>query len=167
MKYFNDKLLICRTDSSYVFESVEGLSIHLHKIDLKRRISYIPTPKWLETKKATINPKNMNDMKYEKYFVYAATIVIYHKGIGHHPERISNKLLKYASKLDWNQIDFPAFTSDYKIFEKNNKDITLNILYVPYEEEEEIIEVLPEYISNHNFTRKKQIALLKISNGER
>ena len=165
LKYFNDKLLICRTDSSYVLESVEGLSIHFHKIDLKRGSLYIPKPKWLENKKATINPKNMND---NFCFVYAATIAIYHKEIGHHPERNSNKLLKYASKLDWNQIDFPAFTSDNKIFEKNNKDIVLNILYGPYEEEEEeIIEVLPEYISNHNFTRKKQIALLKISNGER
>ena len=48
LKYFNDKLLICRTDSSYVFQSVEGLSIHFHKIDLKRGSSYIPTPKWLE-----------------------------------------------------------------------------------------------------------------------
>ena len=152
LKYFNDKLLICRTDSSYVLESVEGLSIHFHKIDLKRGSSYIPTPKWLETKQATINPKNMND---NFGFVYAATIAIYQKEIGDHPERISNKLLKHACKLDWNGIDFPAFTSDYKIFEKNNKDITLNILYVPYEEEEEIIDVLPEHICNHNFTRKK------------
>ena len=64
------------------------------------------------------------------------------------------------------ECDFPAFTSDYKLFEKNDKDIALNILYVLYEEEE-IIDVLPEYISKYNFTRKKQIALLKISNGER
>ena len=163
LKYFNDKLLICRTDSSYVLKSVEGLSIHFHKIDLKRGSSYIPTPKWLEIKQATINPKNMN---YNFGFVYAATIAIYHKEIGDHPERISNKLFQHAYKLDWNGFDFPAFTSDYKIFEKNNKDITLSILYVPYEEEEEIIDVLPEYICNHNFTRKKQIALLKISNCE-
>ena len=52
-----------------------------------------------------------------------------------------------------------------KYLKKNNKYITLSIFYVPYEEEE-IIDVLPEYICNHNFTRKKQIALLKISNGE-
>ena len=36
--------MICRTDSSYVFESVEGLGIHFHKIDLRRGSSYIPTP---------------------------------------------------------------------------------------------------------------------------
>ena len=89
LKYFNDKLLICRTDSSYVFESVEGLSIHFHKIDLKRGSSYIPTQKWLEIKKATINPKNKND---NCCFVYATTIALYHNEIGNHPERISNKL---------------------------------------------------------------------------
>ena len=99
-------------------------------------------------------------------FVHAAIITIYHKEIGDHPERISNKLLKYAQKLDWIGIDFPVFISDYKIFGKNNKDMPLNILYVPYEEEE-IIDKLPEYISQFIFTRNKQVALLKISNAER
>ena len=79
LKYFNDKFLICRTDSSYAFESVEGLSIHFHKIDLKRTGSHIPTPKWLKNKIATTNPKNMND---NYCFAYAATIAIFHKEIG-------------------------------------------------------------------------------------
>ena len=34
--HYEDKLLICRTDSSYVYEIAEGLSIHFHKIDLNR-----------------------------------------------------------------------------------------------------------------------------------
>ena len=34
LKYYADKLLICRRESSYVYESVEGLSIDFHKIDL-------------------------------------------------------------------------------------------------------------------------------------
>ena len=41
LKYFNDKLVIFRTDTSYVFESIERFDIHFHKIDLKRRSSYI------------------------------------------------------------------------------------------------------------------------------
>ena len=49
---------------------------------------------------------------------------------------------------------------------KKNEDIALNILYVPYEEEEnEIIDVQPQYISKFNFTKKKQVVLLKISDG--
>ena len=31
LKYFEDKLMICRTDGSYVYESIEGLDIHFHK----------------------------------------------------------------------------------------------------------------------------------------
>ena len=85
LEYFNDKLMVCRTDSSYVFESIEGFSIHFHKIDLRRASSFIPTPSWLEVKKATVNPKNNND---NFCFPYATTIAIYHKEIGSHPDRI-------------------------------------------------------------------------------
>ena len=34
LKYFDDKLMICRTDSN-VYESIEGLDIHFHKIDFR------------------------------------------------------------------------------------------------------------------------------------
>ena len=156
LEYFHDKLMICRTDSSYAFESVEELSIRFHKIDLRRGSSYVPIPDWLEAKKATINPKNKND---NFCFAYAAAIAIYHKNLN----RISNKLIEYVEKLDWNGIDFPASTPDYKRFEKNNEDIALNILYVP--SDNEIIDVYPEYISKFNFTRKNQIVILKISDG--
>ena len=42
--------MICITDSSYVYASVEGLDIHFHKIDLRRGSSYIPTLYWIEFK---------------------------------------------------------------------------------------------------------------------
>ena len=161
LEYFDDELMVCRTDSSYVFESIERFSIHFHKIDLKRGSLYIPTPHWLEAKKATINPKNKND---NYCFAYATTIAIYHKEIGSHLYRISSKLLEYTYKLDWNGIDFSASTPDCKRFEKYNEDIALNILYVPFGEEN--IDVRPEYISKFYFTRKNQVVLLKISNGE-
>ena len=92
LKYFEEKILICRTDSSYVYESVQGFSIHFHKIDLKRGSSYLPTSTWIENKKATINPKNTKD---NYCFVYATTIALYHKEIGRNLDRISSKLLKY------------------------------------------------------------------------
>ena len=42
-------------------------------------------------------------------------------------------------------------------------------MYFPFNEEdkEESVDVQPEYISKFNFTRKKQVAWLKISNGDR
>ena len=101
LEYFNDKLMICRTDSGYLFESIEGFSIPFHKIDLKRGSSYIAAPDWLESKKATINPKNKND---NYCFAYEATIAIYHKEIGRNLDRNSSRLLEYPYKLDWNGI---------------------------------------------------------------
>ena len=156
--YYEDKLLICRTDSSYVYESVEGLSIHFHKIDLNRGSSYIPSPDWLKNKGATINPQNTKD---NYCFMYAVTIALNHKEIGKNLDRISQKLIEHIPKNNWDYIDFPAAISDYKIFEKNNEDIALNILYVPNNTE----EIRPEYISKYNFDRKNQVTLLKITDG--
>ena len=45
----------------FVFESVDLLDYKLHRVRLKRGGPYIKAPKWLENKKATINPKNDDD----------------------------------------------------------------------------------------------------------
>ena len=97
LEYFNEKLLVCRTDTSYVFESIEGFSIHFHKTDLRRASSCIPSPSWIEFKKAVVNPINEHG---NFCFAYAATIAIYHKELGKNPSRISNQLIKYTEKLD-------------------------------------------------------------------
>ena len=43
--------------SDFVFESVDLMDYKLHRVRLKRSRSYIKSPKWLENKKAVINPK--------------------------------------------------------------------------------------------------------------
>ena len=165
LKYFEEKLIICRTDCSYDFKSIEGFSIHFHKIDLRRASSYIPTPYWINVNKAVVNPKSKND---NFCFVYATIIAIYHKEIGKNPDRTSSKLLEHAYKLDWNGIEFTASAPDYKRFEKFNEDIALNIFYVPFlHEDERESDVRPEYISKFNFTRKIPVVLLKISDGDK
>ena len=58
--------------SDFVFDYVESLNYIFHKIDMKRSGSYIETPKWINNKKATINPQNKDD----KCFQYAATMVL-------------------------------------------------------------------------------------------
>ena len=45
------------------------------------------------------------------------------------PERIS-KLKHYINKYNWKGIDFPAGPKERIKFEKNNKTIALNILYI-------------------------------------
>ena len=63
----------------YAYESVEGLSIYFHEIDLNRGSSYIPSPDWLKNKGATINRQNTKD---NYCFVYALTIALTHQEIG-------------------------------------------------------------------------------------
>ena len=91
--------------------------------------------------------------------MYSITAGLYHDGIGKNVERISKKLMQYANKINWYNIDFPASYEDYVLFEQLNSDIALNILYVPFGKR----NVCPEYISKHNFTAKNQVTLLKIT----
>ena len=49
------------TDSSYFFEKLESLQYHLHKVTLKPGSSYIPRLAWINNKKCTIIPHNIND----------------------------------------------------------------------------------------------------------
>ena len=43
-----------------------------------------------------------------------------------------NKLLDCTDKSNWNGIDFPASTPDYKRFEKLNEDIALSVMCIPF-----------------------------------
>ena len=54
--------IILKNGSNFVFESVDLLSYHIHKTSLKRGNSYIKSPEWVGNKKATITPKNEDDV---------------------------------------------------------------------------------------------------------
>ena len=58
--------------SDFVFESVDLIDYKLHRVRLKRGGSYIKSPKWLENKKTTINPKNENDDKCLQWSIISA-----------------------------------------------------------------------------------------------
>ena len=94
--------------NEFIFDSIDLLYYKLHKISLKRRGSYIDSPKWLKTKKATINPKN-ND---GKCFQYAVTVELNCQNIKYNPERIS-KIKPVIHKYNWKEINFPSHTNDW------------------------------------------------------
>ena len=116
--------------SSFVFDSVDLLHYNLHRISLNGGGSYIGFPKWLENKRATINPQNKDD----KCFQYAITAALNYKRIKSHSERISN-IKPFIDQYDWKEINFPSNKKDWNKFEKNNKTITINILCMPYNTE--------------------------------
>ena len=71
-----------------------------------------------------------------------------YQNINHNPERTS-KLRPFINDYNWDDINFPAGHKDYSAFERNNRDITLNIIYVPHNTK----QIEQAYISKHNNER--------------
>ena len=69
LKYFlsnyqkEEKIL--RKGSEFVFESVDSLAYHIHKINLKRQKLSIRSPEWILNKRATINSKNKDNKCFQ------------------------------------------------------------------------------------------------------
>ena len=99
--------------SSYIFDKIDLLEYHLHKISLNRGGSNVNSPEWLKNKKATMNPKNFKD---NKCFQYAITVALNHQNIDNHPERIS-KLKPFINNYNWKDIEFPSDSKDWGKFE--------------------------------------------------
>ena len=157
-KYQNEGIIL-RNGSNFVFESVGLLSYHIHKTSLKRGNSYIKSPEWLANKKAIINPKNVDNRCFE----YSIVVALHHKENKNHRERIQGIHHYFSCEYNWWGIDFPAGIKEWKRFEKNNETIALNILQVPHDE----IKITHAYKSEYNHTRKNQVVLLMITDGEK
>ena len=80
---------------------------------------------WLR-KEAIINEDND--------FQNALDDALNYRNIESHPQRIS-KLKPYINKYNWEGIEVPAGPKDWKKFERNNKTIALNILFVAHNTE--------------------------------
>ena len=78
------------------------------------------------------------------------------------PQRIS-KLESYINKYNWERIDFLAGSKEWKKFERNNKTIALNVLYIPLN----IKTMSVAYRSEHNNKRKNQVILLMITDSRK
>ena len=157
LQKYQDNLQNKMKGCDFIFNGIKYLYYDLNRITISKGGSYIGSPKWLKDKKCVVNQKN-ND---NKCFQYAATLAFNFNNIDRNPQRIS-KIKPFINNYKWNYINFPATKKDWNKFEVNNKNIALNILYVPYNTKK--IEIA--YKSKYNFIRDNQIILLMISNGE-
>ena len=103
-----------------VFEGVDLLDYKLHRIRLKRRKSYVKSPKWLENKKAVIYPKNENYHECLRWSIISA--LNYNNIVKKEFENIFKKI-KHEDK------DFSSHKRDWENFEKNNESIALNVVF--------------------------------------
>ena len=79
---------------------------------------------WLKSKKESITNEN-------NCFQNALNVSLDYQRIKKHPDERS-KLKPYINLYNWKGIKFPSATEDLKKFEQNNKEIALNILFVPH-----------------------------------
>ena len=134
--------------SEFIPDSVELLYYHFQRIDIRRAESYIISPDWIASKKATINPKNKKDNKCFQWSIIS----------GLNYNEIKEKELKKILKFENAATDFSSYQRKWEEFEQNNASISLNILFVPYNSAE---IKLPQK-SNYN-KRKNQVILLMIN----
>ena len=112
--------------SEFIPDSVELLYYNFQRIDIKRAESYIMSPDWIASKKATINPKNEKDNKCFQWSIIA----------GLNYNNIKEKELKKLLKFRRVDTDFSSYQRDWEEFEQNNTSIALNILFVSHNSEE-------------------------------
>ena len=157
LKKYEENLQNKMRGSEFEFDGVKFLYYDFNKTSINRGGSYIDSPKWLKDKKSTINPKN-ND---HKCFQYAVTLALNLDKIKKDPQTVS-KIKPFIEKYNWEDIDFPSTSKDWKKFECNN-EVELNILYVPYNTK----KINIAYKSKNNLTLERQIILLMISDGQK
>ena len=129
--------MINNDDNEKYFAVKSNLELHL--------------PEWLKSRKESI-------VSEDNCFQNALNDSLDYQTIKTHPERIS-KLKPYINKYNWEDIKFPSDKEDWKKFEQNNKEIALNVLFVPHNKKE--IEIA--YKSKYNYKHKRQVILLMIT----
>ena len=157
LQKYQDNLQNKMKGSDFIFNGINYLYYDRNRITISKGGSYIESPKWLKDKKCIVNKKN-ND---NKCFQYAATLAINFDDIDRNPQRVS-KIKPFIDNYNWNDINFPAAKKDWNKFELNNKNVSLNMIYVPFNTKK--FEIA--YKSKYNLIRDNQIILLMISNGE-
>ena len=139
--------------SDFVFESVDLMNYNLHRVHLKRGGSYIKSPKWLENKKAVINPKNENDDECLQWSIICAL---------NYNEIMKKEFENIFKKIKHEDKDFSSHKRDWENFEQNNESIALNVLFSSKDSEE--ITLL--YKSEYNLERENKVLLLMINDDD-
>ena len=157
MKRYQEGLETKMKETSYIFECIDLLEYHLHKISLNRGSSYINSREWIRNKGVTTNPKNTKD---NNCFQYAITAALSYQNIDCNLERTS-KIQPFINNYNWKDIELPSHFKDWRKLECNNKTIASNILYVPYNTK----QIKQAYISKSNDECDNQVNLLMITDG--
>ena len=87
--------------------------------------SYIPTPKFIESRKAVLNVNNKND---DLCFLYSVLAHIHPIHCSQHPNQVSH-YKPFLHELDYSGLTFPLTIRQIRKFEDQNPQISINVLY--------------------------------------
>ena len=136
-------------ESSEDEAEIDEFKTSAERINIRRGESYIASPDWIASNKATINPKNEKDNECFKWSIIA----------GLNYNKVKKKELKKLLKFKRIDTDFSSHQRDWEKFEQENTSIAFNILFVQHNSE----EIKLAYKSIYN-KRKNQVILLMIGN---
>ena len=132
--------------SRFTHDSVGLLYYHFQRIDIRRGESYIVSPDWIASKKATINPKNEKDNECFKWSIIA----------GLNYNKINEKYLKKSENLERVDIDISSHQRDWQKFGQENNSVALNVLFGSHNNE----EIKLTYKSTYNNCQNQVILLM-------
>ncbi|KAL4153327.1 hypothetical protein QTP88_001160 [Uroleucon formosanum] len=124
MKLMKEKDDYTGRGSGFTLESIDGLLVAVYKYTPMGGSSYIELPAYIDRKRATINPQNI-DQECFKWAILAR----------HVTENLSDKYKycvvenykKHEDKYNFEGITYPTPLSDVAKFEKNNNNVSVNI----------------------------------------
>ena len=93
--------------SKFIPDSVELLYYNFQRIDIRRAESYVMSPDWIASKKASINLKNEKDNKCFQWSIIA----------GLNYNKIKEQELKKSLKFKRVDTDFSSYQRNWKEFE--------------------------------------------------
>jgi len=120
IKLMKEEEVYTSKGSGFTLESIDGLLLAVYKYMPMGGSSYIQLPEFIERKRGTINPQNV-DQECFKWAILARHVT------GPAVYRIGENYRQHEGKYNFDCISFPTPMSDISKFEKNNPNVTVNV----------------------------------------
>ena len=131
-------------ESGFVLD-VENFTVIITQYRPLTGSTFIPTPRRIAGKRAVINVHNFND---NRCFQWAVLSCLYPPK--NNPLNVYS-YMKYANTLNFDDISFPISLKDISKFEKQNPDISVNVISMDQNDKDFCVEYLsPERQRKHH-----------------
>lgn len=120
MKLLAEEETYISRGSGFILDTIDGLLLAVYTYTPMGGSSYIQLPSFIDRKRGTINPQNM-DQQCFKWAILAKHVM------GTSVCRVGVNYTKHEDKYNFEGISFPTPLSDIAKFEKNNIGVSVNV----------------------------------------